>query len=200
MVVLIGILIAFQLNECSTSRAQKKLLDDHMHYISLEGEANLDRLEELLTHTQSQLGICDSLLGVISRSKDVNAARNLSVALLDLREADLQMDSYNVLQESGDIRYMEDFDAKRRVITLYEGLKNVSDVDEYLQNLHDAHYYPYLKEHFDLVNWGKVSNEQSEAYFSSEFGNVVSTYRFLTVSQIRVYKEQIESLKSYLKA
>lgn len=201
MVVIIGILLAFQLNKCSETRTQNQLLDNHMEYIETECKDNVQRLKEGTTHITGQLQVVDSLIEGIVEKKDVNLIRSLSAKLLDLRNVEVKKDAYSVLVESGDIRFLTNFNQKRKIITLYEEMDGVEGVNKNSQNLYDNHFYPYLKKNFDLVSWDyiKSNNEAAIApYYSQEFGNIISTYRFLLLTQRKVYQEAEAALNNYL--
>jgi len=202
IVVLIGILIAFQLNKCSDDHAKANLLENHLHYLRTECQENQSRLESAITHIHAQLMNCDSLLTEITEGKDITKIRNFSTRLLDMRPVDLVSDSYRVLVESGDIRYLDDYDQKRRIITLYESFDDVQNINDSNQKLYDNHFYPYLKENFDLVNWAKVkiqSKEEASAYYSNAFGNTISTYRYLLNTKMNTCKTELKMIEEYLR-
>ncbi|MFK7907406.1 MAG: DUF6090 family protein [Chitinophagales bacterium] len=200
-VVLIGILIAFQLNECSDTNSKKELINNHLKYIKLECKENTARLESSIKHIEEALKNCDSLLTEISSKKEANQVRNLSTRLLDLRNVDLVTDSYRVLTESGDIRFLEPYDKKREIITLYNGFDRVESINESTQKIYDRHFYPYLKENFDLANWQYInvkSEEELQKYFAPEFANTISTYRFLLSSKLKICKNEKDMIDQYL--
>ncbi len=200
-VVLIGILIAFQLNKCSDNQSKSKLLENHLQYIKLECEDNSAQLEFYISHTKEQIKYCDSILNEISTNKDVYQIRSFATKLLDMRNIDLVNDAYQVLSESGDIRYLEDFELKRAIIVLYDSFDDVFRINDSNQKLYDNHYYPYLKKNFDLVNWNYVqinSESEKEKYYAKEFANTISTYKFLLRSKLRIYSDEKKMIDAYL--
>lgn len=201
MVVLIGILIAFQLNKCSENKSKADLLKSHLNYIEIECKENTQRLAVSIDHIKDQLKNCDSILMEISTSKNINKIRSFSTRLLDMRNIDLVNDSYQVLSQSGDIRYLKNFNQKRRIITLYDSFEKVERINQSNQKLYDNHFYPYLKDNFDLVNWDYVdvkSKEDASKYFSRAFGNTVSTYRYLLLSKLKTYEKEKQMIDAYL--
>ena len=200
-VVLIGILIAFQLNKCSNNRSQTELIENHLSQIKIECQENKERIRLSINQIEEQLNNCDSLLALIKGAKNPSEIRNQSTKLLDLRNVDLTKNAYKVLVESGDIRYLDDYEIKRNIISLYEGFEKVEQINQSNQNLYDSHFYPYIKSNFDLVNWKEVtikSKIEEELYYAQEFANTVSTYRFLLLAKKRIYKEKENKLKEYL--
>jgi hypothetical protein len=200
-VVLIGILIAFQLNKCSDNKTQEDLIKNHIKELKLESNENISRLEYGINHSKQQLVKADSLLNYIINQGEVNIIKNLSAELLDLRSVSIKKDAYKVLTESGDVRFINRFNDKRNIILLYEQYTDIKNVDENAQKIYDDYYYPYIKDNFDLVNWNsnnKFLSEEIKNYHSKEFGNLVSTYRYLLNVKIKTYEETIIKTKNYL--
>jgi hypothetical protein len=115
-VVLIGILIAFQLNKCSDNKTQEDLIKNHIKELKLESNENISRLEYGINHSKQQLVKADSLLNYIINQGEVNIIKNLSAELLDLRSVSIKKDAYKVLTESGDVRVINRFNDKRNII------------------------------------------------------------------------------------
>lgn len=200
-VVFIGILIAFQLNKCSDNQTKRELIQNHLASITLECEENQVELAKYIAQCEHQLKICDSLLEEIAAQATPISIRNHATNLLDLRNVDLVTNAYEVLAQSGDIRFLSDYAKKKEIISLYDSFEQVEQVNNSLQKLYDNHYYPYLKTNFDLVNWYNIlaaSDEERQLYYSKEFSNIVSTYRYLLLVKQRVYVEQEERLVGYL--
>ena len=200
-VVLIGILIAFQLNKCSNNITQEELVENHITELKLESDENISRLENGITHSKQQLIKADSLLNYIVKRGDANTIKTLSAELLDLRSVSIKMDAYKVLTESGDIRFINRFNDKRSIILLYEQYTEVKKVNENAQKIYDDFYYPYIKDNFDLVNWNANNDELLEEiknYYSKEFGNLVSTYRFMLNAKIKTYEKTLLKTRNYL--
>ncbi|MEM9921419.1 MAG: hypothetical protein AAF990_25180 [Bacteroidota bacterium] len=201
LVVLIGILIAFQLNKCSDDRTKAELIENHLLQITSECEENQKKLRLSMNRIQIQLANCDSLLEETSRRESPEKVRNFATALLDMRNVDLARNAYKVLVESGDIRYLSDYEVKRKIISMYDSFEKVEQINQSNQNLYDNHFYPYIKSNFDLINWSKLrirSKAEEEAYYSREFANTISTYRFLLLAKERIYKAQKEEIDAYL--
>ena len=201
LVVLIGILIAFQLNQCSENKDKAELIKSHLSEIEAECNENELRINNSIIQTGEQIKNCDSLLELIKDGNNPIEIRNQSTKLLDLRNVDLAKSSYKVLVESGDIRFLRNYDTKRNIISLYEGFAKIEQINKSNQNLYDNHFYPFLKTNFDLVNWSSIkldSKSEEELYYSREFANTVSTYRFLLIAKKRIYQNVADDINNYL--
>ena len=115
-----------------------------------------------MNRIQTQLANCDSLLEETSRRESPEKVRNFATALLDMRNVDLARTAYKVLVESGDIRYLSDYEVKRKIISMYDSFEKVTQINQSNQNLYDMHFYPYLKSNFDLVNWRGIETQSPE--------------------------------------
>ena len=200
LVVLIGILIAFQLNKCSDNRSKRALIGNHLEQIKMECAANEKKIANSIEQIDKKIVLCDSLMSQIRMAKNPVVIRNTAIGLLDLRTVDIAKNAYSVLVASGDIRFMDDYDIKRKTISLYNSFEKIERINNSIQNLYDTHFYPYLKSNFDLINWGHVQTDtklDEAPYYSKEFANTVSTYRFLLSSKKRIYKEQLALLVAY---
>lgn len=201
LVVLLGIWIAFQLNKCADSNSKRSLILSHRNYLTTECEENIFRLGKGIEHSLSQSLKADSLLVEINRKQDINRIHRLATELLNLQNVILKEDAFSVLVQTGDIRFMEDLEEKRMLISLYESFSYTENANLNLQKLYDTHFYPYLKKNFDLVNWNYVKLEEvkdKSAYYAGEFGNTISTYRFLLGAKIRAYKSCKENIEAFL--
>ncbi len=201
IVVLIGILIAFQLNKCSEHRAQDELIKNHLEYIKEECKFNEGILSTSIDQIADQIKHCDTLLSIIRTSKNPTAIRSFSTKLLDLRNVDMNSNAYEVLSQSGDIRYIKNYEKKRSIISMYDSFAKIDQINQSNQKLYDNHFYPYIKENFDLVNWTSFDTESeknAEAYYSKEYANTISTYRFLLMAKENIYEEIKGNINTYL--
>lgn len=172
-----------------------------MSQIKLECSANKKKLDVSVGQIEDQVQICDSLLTQITLQQDPAKIRNYSIGLLDIRNIKLSKNAYNVLEASGDIRYINNYNMKSKIISLYQGYGEVDAVNTSLLNLYDTHFYPYIKSNFDLVNWDRVdinSKSEEDMYYTKEFANIVSTYRYLLNAKVRIYKDQANVIDKYL--
>lgn len=201
-VVLIGILIAFQLNKCSENRTRADLINNHLENIEEECHENEKYLSAAILHIENQIINSDSLISEVLSRSDIYRIRTLSTKLLDMQNVDLNTSAYEVLVQSGDIRFLSDYKLKKEVISMYNSFESVEKINNSTQNLYDNHFYPYLKSNFDLVNWGAMrttNQDEQNKYFSKEFGNTISTYRYLLDSKKKIYENQLNRIQEFLK-
>jgi hypothetical protein len=84
IVVIIGILIAFQLNKCGTENEQTKTINMHLNQIKEETKFNKHFLKEGIKHTESNLTDLDTILKLIAEKREIPKINQLSMKLLSM--------------------------------------------------------------------------------------------------------------------
>lgn len=195
LTVLIGILIAFQLNEYATSQRQQDILKEHFRYIKEETDYNRKALETGKTDATDILAAVDSVLNLIQSKGSSASINQMAFRILKFDGVYFKRNAYVTLIESGDIRFLKNFDIKSATINLYEYYKWTEAVEQIGYDTMSERYYPYLYEHFDLLN-GALQNE--EVYYDQEFVNALAMFRFALISRISKYEDCIGQIDSYM--
>lgn len=195
-VVVIGILLAFQLNKCSSENNQQKVIDSHLQQIIEETEFNKKSFERAVDYGESQLLKIDTAFMLMAQKGDLSWINQISLELLDLGGVYIRKNAYQALVESGDIRFMKSIEQKRKIIDLYEYYKWVEAFDEISMNLYTSDYYPYLKNNFDLVNG---NTQKEEVYYSKIFQNILGAYSRTSSNRVQKYKDCLKEIEAYLK-
>ncbi len=194
-VVLTGILLAFQLTQCSEDRKQQRTIENHKRNILAETEVNKGNLIWTLNSAEKNLAIVDSLIWLIREGEDLKTINKLSIELLTTGSAHFKKNAYNALVESGDIRFMKDFDGKSETINLYEYYKS-TEFSDYIGYQYSYNPYSvYLLDNFDMLN-NKVQKE--DVYLSKKFGNLIGSYKYFLQQRVDMYKTGKENIDNYL--
>ena len=194
-VVLIGILIAFQLNKCGTERERLGLIANHLVYLERETVFNQANLDKSLEKLENKLVAIDSLIGLVQEEADVKRINALAFQLLDYGAGYFQRNAYNTLVQSGDIRYIKNFKLKSAIVNIYEYYDWVLATDKIGLSSFTEEYYPYLRDNFDFVG-GQV--QPREIYFTQKFLNALGSYRFALNTRINKHKDCQKEIQNYL--
>jgi len=193
-VVIIGILIAFQLNTCSETKKRDKILASHKEFLNVETRDNYASLQYAQKAVANSLGIIDSLLQALEQQEDVNKIYKLAMKLIgDSGYFYVRKDAYNTLTDSGDIRFL-DFEEKKSIITLY----GYYDWTEAVQSRAFTGFDDYFKLLQSRMNIYGNEIPDIEVFTSREFGNAVGYYRYLLSSKQRKYKDCAEVIEKFM--
>lgn len=195
LMVILGILIAFQLSTCSETRKQKSLIQEHLQNIKTETSFNQRNLEFALVLAESNKEKIDSVFKILPRDSALDTVNNLSLALLNIGGLYLKKNAYRSLTESGDIRFIHDFQLKNEIVNLYEYYEWVKGIDQLHVEMYNKSYFPYLLENLDLVQ-GQV--QKPEVYRSKGYQNILSSYRFFLINRIQKYKDCQKEIDDFL--
>lgn len=196
LVVVVGILLAFQLNECSAESSQKTVIENHLDQLIEETQFNKKSFERAIRHSEMNLSKMDTIFNLLEVHGDKTKINQLSLELLNLGGVYIRKNAYQTLVESGDIRFMKSINQKRKIIDLYEYYKWVEAFDEISNNLYSTDYYPYLKNNFDLVNG---TPQEEEVYYSKVFQNILGAYKRTDANRVQKYKDCLKEIDIYLK-
>lgn len=194
-VVIIGILIAFQLNKCSSDNEQSSTIEIHLSEILKETKLNKTSFENAIRYDEISLAKLDTLFKLLKKKEDFVKINTLSFELLSLGGVYIRKNAYQTLIETGDIRFMKQYDEKQRLVNLYEYYKWVDSFNEISMKLYTTDFYPYLKNNFDLVN-GTIQNEA--VYTSKEFNNILGAYYRTSQNRLQKYKDCLVEMDKYI--
>ena len=145
IVVIIGILIAFQLNKCSVDNQQRETVAIHMGQIKEEAEFNKWSIQQAIKKSESNIGKLDTILNLLNSQTDYEKVNDLTLELLNYSGAYLRKNAYQNLIESGDIRFIDEFETKKKIINLYEYYKWVESMDDLFRDVYIQDFLPLFK-------------------------------------------------------
>ncbi|PQJ79911.1 hypothetical protein [Polaribacter porphyrae] len=195
-VVVFGILMAFQLNECSSDNKQQKLIQSHLDYLKEETQINQINLKYALISAEKNLKKIDTIFTLLDGKTDLKNINRLSFEILNAGYLYVRKNAYNSLINSGDIRFIGSFDRKKDIINMYEYYSWTQSMDDGNRNSFLTDFFPYVKKNFDLVG-GSIQDEK--VYFSKEFSNYLSTYRHTLKLKIDKFKQCKKEIGKFLK-
>ena len=192
-VVIIGILIAFQLNTCRESKKEAKLVDNHIASIIDESKFNRSQINFSIESASKTIQKLDSLMNLLTiQSNNLPVIDKLSKDLLNLDYCYIKRNAYNSLIQSSDVRFVEDFKLKENIISLYEYYRWLESVDKTNQDFYLKYYQPFVMQNLDLLEFEKPVNEA--VYNNKEFKNALSSYVYIS----RYRKQRLEATKSQI--
>ncbi|MEL6559219.1 MAG: hypothetical protein AAFQ94_13600 [Bacteroidota bacterium] len=196
VVVVLGILIAFQLNNYSVSVRQQKIMRNHFKYIKDETEGNKLNLKIAIERSERVLGKIDTMLFKLRNKEDIEYINAQMFQILDYNNVYFRKNAYLALIESGDVRWIKDYELKTETINLYEYFLWTKAIETNATNTLTESYFPYISKNMDFVG-GKIQDKS--IYFNKEFSNYISTIRYTLSAKVRKYKDCLQQMDIYLK-
>ena len=176
IVVVIGILLAFQLNTCREAKKEDNLVESHVKNVVEETQFNKQQIEGSLETSKTLLQKLDTLINLTAQKElDRNSAHVLSMELMSLDYMYLKKNAYNSLVETGDIRFMDNSQLQKDIISLYEYYTWLEGLDTSTRTSYLENYLPYATKNFDLIHY---QAQAAEVYTNKLFRNYLSVYRY----------------------
>lgn len=193
LVVLIGILLAFQLNECSGRKKSRKLIAQHIEAIDEEAKFNKIMLTMAIDSLERSIGKLGNLLTAIEK-EDAEECNRLMLETLSNPGLFVKDNAYKTLIESGDVRLMEDFEKKNYLVYMYSYFDWARELDKLEAQQMDQYYFPYVFENMDLV---KGKTQEMSIYKDKQFRNVIASGLFTQRMRLDKYKECLKIIEEY---
>ncbi|QIE59736.1 hypothetical protein G5B37_09235 [Rasiella rasia] len=196
IVVVIGILLAFQLNTCREDKKEQALVSSHAENVLEETLFNQKQIQAGMNTSEMLLHKLDSLITITSKeSFSIEQAHILSMELMALDYLYIKKNAYNSMVETGDIRFMTNTQMQTDIISLYEYYKWLEGVDMSTRTAYLNNYLPYATENFDLV----TSKPQAATIYSNKlFRNYLSVYQYSLRFRLQKQKDLLVVVNNFL--
>ncbi|MGB5941634.1 MAG: hypothetical protein WBG71_02020 [Leeuwenhoekiella sp.] len=195
IVVIIGILIAFQLNTCSQENKEQELVDQHIENILEETRYNKDNVTYFISQSDAMIAKADSLLILLNDFENPKKVNQFALELMNLPYSYIKRNAYNSLIQSGDIRLIKDFKVKDDIINLYEYYDWAEGMNKATEETYSNFLYPYVVKNLDL-RMGTVQSQ--EVYQNKEFSNIISAYSYILKAGKLQHQESAQKMEDFL--
>lgn len=195
LVVIVGILLAFQLDSCKEDRRNQKLLDQHLTNLIEECQFNLKMVDLAIVQGESSQQNINQLIGLIIEQKQWDTINRLSMDQLDFKGVYFKTNAYESLIQSGDVRLIKDFDLKNDIINLYEYFRWAESYDNVNGEVFTGYFLPYVMSEFDLF---QLQTSDPEVYTNRRFKNALGTMNYQYEGRLEKYKETKEQIEKFL--
>lgn len=177
VLVIASILLAFQLERCGTDRREDRLVQRHLAEIEQETEFNLRLVDQNLASLRDLSTRLDTVLQLIYTTDDAARINRELMGALNLPVLYLKQTGYRNFTTSSDIRFLDDFERKANLITLYEYYQQSEALNEVLLEMYRNQYFGYMQQHLDLY---RGRPRPIAVYREPAFINGISSVRYFT--------------------
>lgn len=196
LVVVIGITIAFMLENWRQERAASEL--ERKYLVSFKNDliADSQNLDSTITAVQNKIYLLRSVLSEM-RAGNVKQVRAEEVITDILRNHSFypKMATYESVKNSGGMNIISNFEIKEAIVSYYslnEELRLKEQVFfDYLQNF----ILPFVYKNVEFLS-GRIVNKSATNSF--EFNNIVAGYYGLTEQNFQAYKQYKEANENLL--
>ena len=185
-VVIIGILLAFQLNKYAENRNNRNNVKVHIEQLKEETKLNSFFMKNGVKYSEIGLHKMDTLINLLESQKDFKTVDRLLVEFMEFNGVYIRKNAYHSLIESGDFRLMASMDEKQKIINLYEYYDWVESFSEDAFSKYNSEFYPFMQEHFDR---SKGSFINKDFYKRPKLKNILYSYQ-------TVLSRKVDKLKS----
>ena len=175
ILIVASILMAFQLERCSTDHREDRLVNRHLQEIEEETQFNIQQIKLAKEQLEAYGQRLDTLLYLITSTDDTRRINQQLFASFNLPILYIKQNAYQSFTATGDIRYMDDFDRKANLVTLHEFYKETEAINQLLLDMYQDQYFAYIQEHLDLY---RAQAQPLERYRERRFVNGISSVRY----------------------
>ena len=203
LVVIIGISIAFALNNWSEGNKEKQSERDHLQSLITDLETDIatlqshvDSMNAIRNKTMQLFGILYSPGDPKTRLEHAHITAFYSVTYFKPKSS-----TYNAILASGNFELIRDYGLRSAISELYNvHYEELADMDRFVRNLVDTNIYPFMLKHIEFSRTGLSDHSP---LMTTEFTNLSGSFVNIMERRKQVYEEirqRSEELRTRIEA
>ena len=185
-VVLAGILLAFQLTEWNVQNKQQELTQQHVNNLLEEARFNSMMLKNATEQLQHKLTLTEQFLERQLVSRSAEELNEIMIRLIAVESVYLKRNAYASLIDTGDVSFIENFELKNQIVTLYEYFTWIKSLDESESQFQVAYLNPFATRELDIA---EGMAQPLPTYTTKEVRNVIGGLKYILNIKLQKYKE-----------
>ena len=193
LIVIIGITIAFQLNnfnESNKSNAQERDYLKSFYEENRDNESNLSLALEFAIKTKNDIDTLKQIL--LSKNYEDNRIKNLSASMMTLSDFHPSIVTMESITESGEFKLISDLEYREKLIDTYNSYQTTAQLESILSDYVNQYVTPFFFRNIRFSDFTSLHDNFKE---SPEFENIVIGYDALLTQKLKGYEENLEKLK-----
>ena len=193
LIVIIGITIAFQLNnlnEYNKSNAQDRVYLRSFYEENRDNESNLSRALEFAIKTKNDIDTLKQIL--LSKNYEDYRIKNLSASMMALSDFHPSLVTMESITESGEFKLISDLEYREKLIDTYNSYQTTTQLESILSDYVNQYVTPFFFRNIRFSDFTSLHNNFIE---NPEFENIVIGYDALLTQKLKGYEENLEKLK-----
>lgn len=193
ILVIVGISIAFWLNELAEDAKKEELEKQYLMDLKEDLQEDLELLGYLTLLNQEKAEVLQKALSYYSnpsKTMNLDSLTTYAGVIGNLNLFQPHNFTYVSLKQSGDFKIIKDHDIRKHLVKLYSSYETVDLEQNNLMRALDDHYYPEYYKHYAMIT-GKVTNEE---FFKGPYVSNFLAFSLNQANNILVYFERSKSL------
>ncbi len=193
LIVIIGITIAFQLNNLNESNKSKTQEKDYLKSFYEESRDNETSLSLALEFAFKTKNDIDSLKQILlSKNYDDERIKNLSACMMAMSDFHPSLITMENITASGDFELIRNFEYREKLIDTYNSYQTTSQLEGILSDYVSQYVTPFF---YENVRFSDFSSLKENFIKKPEFENIVLGYDTLLTQKLNGYEVNLEKLK-----
>ena len=193
LIVIIGITIAFQLNnfnESNKSNAQERDYLKSFYEENRDNELALSSALEFALKTKSDIDTLKQVL--LSKDYEDDRIENLSASMMALSDFHPTVVTMENITESGEFKLISDLEYREKLIDTYNSYQTTSQLESILSDYVNEYVTPFFFRNIRFSDFTSLHDNFKE---SPEFENIVIGYDALLTQKLKGYEVNLKKLK-----
>ena len=193
LIVIIGITIAFQLNNLNESNKSKAKEKDYLKSFYEENRDNESSLSLALEFTLKTKNDIDSLKRILlSKDYQDDRIKDLTASMMVSSDFNPSLITMENITASGDFELISSFEYREKIIDTYNSYQTTLQLEGILSDYVNQYVTPFF---FENVRFSDFTSLTENFMINPEFENIVFGYDALLTQKLRGYEENIVKLK-----
>ena len=192
LVVIIGISIAFWLNNWNSDRNDRALEQKYMESMVSDLESDIEELSIMVDTFQYYNEVnADLVYGITRNTLNEDSLGVYIISLISISEFHPQNNTYETLKNSGNFNVFKNFALEKEITILYnEFYRQIGFIDEVHQDNIMNNFNQYIAERVPFTGTNTVSN--AEFAYTTYFVNKAFNIQYLMLSKTAIYEASLK--------
>ena len=193
LIVIIGITIAFQLNNFNETSKSKHKERDYLKSFFEESNVNKSDLSLALNYSIENQYALDSLVNMLlSKEFDKQKIKMLSAKMMAIADFHPSLTTMENIKSSGEFELIRNVDLRKKLIETYDSYETTGQFEKLLFDYVNLYITPFF---FKNIRFSDFSSIEEDFIKDVEFENIVLGYQALLNQKIAGYERTIEKLE-----
>lgn len=186
IIVIIGISVAFQLNNWNDAVNKSETADQYIANFGEENSTNIDELSAALEQSSATYVHIDSLQKILDRN-DLSDDRipGLMASIMMMSEFRAHTSTMENIIASGDFHVIENGELRKQLVATYGSYKVTAKLEMLTSDYVNSYLVPFLFDHLRLRDLTLMELSESSKI---KFENIIIGYQVLLNQQISGYE------------